>query len=142
MHAQENALASKRSNRKRGAPATALDAITEEAEPDEKAIPEPEAPPQAEAALQKAPDISAQEASGARSKAPLPGRARRGRAARDEEGENGTQNNSHHALVLQCHSYVCSALQANDISHLPQILSPQLALNLDAPLLAARSAVF
>ena len=104
VHAQENAPATKRSTRKRGAPAAALDAITEEVEPDENAGPEPEVTAQAEAALQAAPDSTAQEAGGAKGKPPLPSRARRGRAAKKEEGEPGKQSNSNHDLIWQYHN--------------------------------------
>ena len=103
VHAQENAPATKQSTRKRGAPAADLDAMTEEVEPDENARPEPEVTAQAEAVLQNAPDSSAQEASGARDKPPLPSRARRGRAAKNEEGEPGKQSISHHDFIWQCH---------------------------------------
>ena len=100
MHAQENIPAPKRSNRNCAAPAQALDAITEEAESEENTGPKPEAPAEAEAAMQTASDTNAQEAApasnlGAAGKPPLPSRALRGRAAKKEEAEEGTQSTYH-----------------------------------------------
>lgn len=96
VHAQENIPAPKRSSRKRGAPAPALDAITEEEQTEEDTESKPEVPAEAKAAVQAAPDTNAQEAApagnaGAVGKPPLPGRARRGRAAKKEEAEEGMQ---------------------------------------------------
>ena len=91
-HAQENAPAPKRSGRRRGAPAKALDPIAEEAQPEEDARPEPEATMEAEAepAPLTVPELNVQESAPlgnvATGKPPLPGRPRGGRAAKDEQG--------------------------------------------------------
>ena len=107
MHAQENVPAPKRSSRKRGTPAMALESIGEEAEPEEDMNSKPEAPAQAEALLQTDLEADAEEGApegtGAQVKPPLPGKARRGRAAEKEEAEQGMQDI--HAHKLRCPYY-------------------------------------